>query len=217
MLVTLKSQIGEKTESWAVRIKESGEKSISVDCLKEFDQLYSRNIITILFGEDLSNSKLSIAFRKTETGKEFEEKTVILSEAFNEVNDQIMACMVQKLLNPLQPIVTFFTRRTRSFTRYQRTATDNCLAIRSYVRNYIADRKAGKVESTVENKDDLLSVFLSHSETFTDEYIIDELCSLYFASVATSGLASATLLSHFINDPISLAKVRAELNQEIED
>ena len=69
----------------------------------------------------------------------------------------------------------------------------------------------------VDNEDDLLTVFLSHTETFTDEYIIDELVSLYFASVATSGLASTTILSHFINDPVSLNKVRAELTQEIED
>ena len=86
MLVTLKKQIGETTESWLAQIRQADEKSITVDCLKEFERLFSRNIITILFGEDLSDSKLDIQFRKTETGKEFEQRTVMLSDAFDEVN-----------------------------------------------------------------------------------------------------------------------------------
>ena len=70
--------------------------------------------------------------------------------------------------------------------------------------------------SIVKEDSDLLSVFLAHPETFCDEYIIDELVSLYFASVATSALLSATLLVHFIKEPTSLERVRAELQAEIE-
>jgi len=79
------------------------------------------------------------------------------------------------------------------------------------VREYIAKRKSGEVKSKVENEDDLLTVFLSQPETFTDEIIIDELCSLYFASVTTSALASAMLLVHFMKVPSSLQKVRQEI------
>lgn len=161
--------------------------------------------MTILFGEDLSDSSIKILFRRTENGKEFDEKTVSLIDALDEVNAQIMACMIQKLMNPLQAVYSFFTKRTMSFTKYQKTATDNCQAIRAFIREYIAKRKAGSVKSTVGNNDDLLTVLLSHGETFTEEFMIDELCSLYFASVATSGLASTTLLTHFMKEPASLA------------
>ena len=181
--------------------------------MKEFETLFSQNIVTILFGEDLSDSALKIHFRRTENGKEFDEKTVSLIEALDEVNAQIMACMVQKLMNPLQAVYSFFTKRTMSFTKYQKTATDNCLAIRAFVREYIARRKAGCVKSVVENDDDLLTVLLSHGDTFTEEFMIDELCSLYFASVATSGLACTTMLTHFIKEPTSLAKMRNELDE----
>lgn len=160
---------------------------------------------------------MKIMFRKGETGSVFEEREVGLKEAFDEVNEQIIACMVQKLLNPLQPFVTFCTRRTRSFTKYQRTATDNCHAIRAFIRAYIAKRKAGTVSSIVANQDDMLTVFLNHADTFTDELIIDELCSLYQASVATSVLISGTLLCHFIKEPTSLIQVRNEITSEIAD
>ena len=115
--------------------------------MKEFESLFSRNILTILFGSDLDDTKIEIDFRKSADGgpgsSEFEKRSVIVREALDEINAQVMSCMVQKLLNPLQPIVTFFTRRTRSFTRYQRIVTDNCAEVRSFVRRFIQERKAG--------------------------------------------------------------------------
>ena len=47
--------------------------------------------------------------------------------------------------------------------------------------------------------------------------MIDELISLYFASNTTSALTCTTLLSHFINEPESLQKVRDEMNKTIDD
>lgn len=216
MIATLKSQIADTVDSWKATMTQSGT-NMSHDCLREFEKLYAKNILTILFGEDLTNTKIKFDFRVTENGKEFETRDATLSEAFDEVNAQILLSIVQKLVNPIQPIFAFFCRRTISFTNYQKTVTNNCQIIRDFVREYIAKRKSGEVKSKVENEDDLLTVFLSQPETFTDEIIIDELCSLYFASVTTSALASAMLLVHFMKVPSSLQKVRQEIQQAIDD
>ena len=85
MIATLKSQIADTVDSWKATMTQSGT-NMSHDCLREFEKLFAKNILTILFGEDLTNTKIKFDFRVTENGKEFETRDATLSEAFDEVN-----------------------------------------------------------------------------------------------------------------------------------
>ena len=63
MLTTLKEQISDTVHEWKDKIacaKSSGSNSFTIDCIPEFEKLYARNIITILFGEDLADRRLKI-------------------------------------------------------------------------------------------------------------------------------------------------------------
>lgn len=70
------------------------------------------------------------------------------------------------------------------------------------------EEKGKLCQESFENDGDMLTVLLSHDDIFTEEFLIDELCSLIIASVMTSSLACTTMLTHFIREPISLAKMR---------
>ena len=60
-------------------------------------------------------------------------------------------------------------------------------------------------------------MILGHSDIFTEDHMIDELISLYFASNTTSALTCTVLLSHFINEHESLKKFRDEMSKKIDD
>ena len=63
MLSTLKEQISDTVHDWRDKIeneKSSGSTSFTIDCIPEFEKLFARNIITILFGEDLADRRLKI-------------------------------------------------------------------------------------------------------------------------------------------------------------
>ena len=63
MLSTLKEQISDTVHDWKDKIamsKSVGFNSFTIDCIPEFEKLFARNIITILFGEDLADRRLKI-------------------------------------------------------------------------------------------------------------------------------------------------------------
>ena len=65
------------------------------------------------------------------------------------------------------------------FGEFQKIVKGNCATIRSFILNYVTDRKAGKNKSQVSNVD-LLSLFLESPEIFTDEIIVNELMDFFF-------------------------------------
>ena len=67
---------------------------------------------------------------------------------------------------------------------------------REAIRKYINQRQSGERKSKVENGVDLLSLFMSQSEVFTDDLIIDELLDFFGAAVMTTQYAAQTLISH---------------------
>jgi len=65
-------------------------------------------------------------------------------------------------------------------------------------------------------QDDLLSLFFSRPDVFTEDFIIDELLDFFMAGSATQSMATQTIISHLCRSPDSLQKVRDEFNSEIE-
>ena len=61
----------------------------------------------------------------------------------------------------------------------------NCAKVRSYILEYVNNRKVGKNKSQVKGVD-LLSLFLESPKIFTDEFIVDELMDFFFAGTVTT-------------------------------
>ena len=55
MLKTLKEKITEPCQEWLTKIRQSESKSTVIDMADEFEKIFSKNIIHIAFGEDVSD------------------------------------------------------------------------------------------------------------------------------------------------------------------
>jgi len=64
----------------------------------------------------------------------------------------------------------------------------------------------------VQDGADLLSLFLSKREIFTDEFIVDEMIDFFGAGTVTTANATMTIVNHFIKNKASLNKVRKEFD-----
>jgi hypothetical protein len=109
---------------------------------------------------------------------ETKAKMVTIREGLHELNEQIMAAWPGKLIHPLNWFSPL-TQTLHNTTEFQLTVKDNCDAIREVIDDYIQDRKEGKNKSHVEGDTDLLTLFLSEPEVFSDEFIIDELIDFF--------------------------------------
>ena len=95
------------------------------------------------------------------------------------------------------------------FTRYEREVEQNCLRLRSFIRDYIRARQSGK--RTGKSKEvDLLTLFFSSPEVFTEDFIIDELIDFFVAATSTTQNATQTILGHFATSPDSVERARKE-------
>jgi len=59
MLETLKSKVNDEVNQWHEEIKEKGG-STQINIAEVFARIFAKNIIHIVFGQDLSDSKLEI-------------------------------------------------------------------------------------------------------------------------------------------------------------
>ena len=80
------------------------------------------------------------------------------------------------------------------------------------MNKYVQERKSGERKSAVGNNSDLLSLFFSDPEVFTDDVIVDELFDFFAAATITTENTSQTMLSHYIKDRDSLLRVRSEFD-----
>ena len=100
-----------------------------------------------------------------------------------------MKQFVTKQFNPLYNIARKITG-VKEFTHYQRTVAQNGANQRAAIRKYVRERKSGVRKSTVAGGSDILSLFLSDPDTFSEDFIVDELRDFFGAAVMTTQYAS---------------------------
>ena len=74
----------------------------------------------------------------------------------------------------------------QNLTAGEKTAANNARLIREVVKDYIRKRKSGERKSQVADGVDLLSLFQSRPDVFTEELIIDEILDFFSAAIATT-------------------------------
>lgn len=114
--------------------------------------------------------------------------------------------------NPLWHMIFKTTGKCVSFTKGEKINDENCRILRAKIRDYIIKRKAGECKSTLDGSSDVLSLMLESPNIFSDEDIIDEILDLLVAGTVTTQNASQVAMAHFMTDPRSLARARAEID-----
>ena len=83
------------------------------------------------------------------------------------------------------------------------------------MRDYVRKRASGAEKSKLDGDTDLLTLMMSSPETFSEEFIIDELIDFLAAGTQTTQFAAQTVLSHFALDHDSVKRVREEYDSVI--
>jgi len=198
---TLKLKIMDAFNSWLSEIESSSDGSTVIDIASEFEKIFSRNIITIAFGEDISDEKFEMQV-PTEMNKydALKPKVVSMREALHVTNDLIVNTAPSLFTDPRN---WFFSRTGKLYpvTQMHHEVNKNAATVRQKIRDYVRDRKSGKRESKVKDKVDLLSLFFERPDVFTEEFIVDEMVDFFVAASVTTQAATQTIVSHFIKDP----------------
>jgi len=137
-------------------------------------------------------------------------KEVTFGDAIQLIFKQLTPTVRMKAANVLYRVIYKLTGKSMEFTRYEREVEQNCLRLRSFIRDYIRARKSGKRTGTSKEVD-LLTLFFSSPEVFTEEFIIDELIDFFIAASATTQNATQTILGHFATSPDSVERARKEV------
>lgn len=212
MIETLKDKLEEDCKRWAQQAKTSYYKSTKIDFSVVWNELFTRNILHIAFGEDISKEKINfkvVDAKQTDTSIPMPEKEVTFGDAIALIFKQLTPTIKMKAANVLYRLIYKLTGKSMEFTRYEREVEENCLRLRSFIRDYIRARQSGKRAST-SNEVDLLSLFFSSPEVFTEDFIIDELVDFFIAASATTQNATQTILGHFATSPDSVERARKE-------
>lgn len=73
------------------------------------------------------------------------------------------------------------------------------------------------MKSDVSGSSDVMSLMLANTDVFNEDDIIDEVLDLLVAGTQTTQYISQTILAHYITDPESLSRTRAEFKKVCED
>jgi len=185
MMKTLQQKIIIAINKWKKEIEQNPQGYTDIDITSEFERIFSRNIIEISFGEDVSDEKFDFNLETFRGSGKFNLKKVSLREAFHENNQLFINSFTTKFFNPIN-LFWRYTGKVYSATPQEKMMDDNARRIRAYVRSYIQKRKSGERESKVADKVDLLSLFFSSPEVFTEQVIIDELIDFFGAASETT-------------------------------
>ena len=109
----------------------------------------------------------------------------------------------------------WWTEEIYNVTSLDAKTSKNCTALRSFIQQYLTDRKAGKNKSNLKGNSDLLSLFLSEGDIFTDEFIIDELVDFFLAGMITTSVVLINIISHFNKEHSSVVRVREEVQRQL--
>jgi hypothetical protein len=102
MMDLLKDILAAKIETWMAEIEASPDKKTIIDIAVVFEELLTSNILTVNFGEDLSNTPVEMYMREYKTGADFTlvRKTVKLGVGLKEIADQLCLEAGFKWMNP---------------------------------------------------------------------------------------------------------------------
>ena len=117
--------------------------------------------------------------------------------------------VTKRFFNPIN-LFWRYTNKLFSASESDVKLSENGKALRDYVLDYVNKRKSGERKATVAEGADLLSLFLGQPDVFTDEIIVDELIDFFGAASETTQNATQTIVSHFVKNKASLARVRKE-------
>ena len=87
MMETLRSKIMDSITLWNNEIEKSTDGTTTIDMSYEFEKIFSRNIITISFGEDVSEEKLMIMVETKVNSRQFVPKVLSLKDALHITED----------------------------------------------------------------------------------------------------------------------------------
>ena len=164
----------------------------------------------IMVGEDINEESVEILAR-SEDGKSFEPKQLSLSNAVEECLMQTVGTISTRGSNPLWHFMYAMTGKCYAFTNLEKHSNLNCAALRAKIGAYVRKRMSQyQANDKLEDKHDILTLFLQSPDIFTEEVIIDELCDFLIAGTQTTYLTTQTVLSHFALDPQSVSRVRKE-------
>jgi cytochrome P450 len=137
MMEVLKEKLSDLVDQWNTEIESSPDGKTVIDMAKVFEELFCRNIVHISFGEDVSEMKIEMDYRKNgRKSTEFVRKTVTLPEAMHEADDAAVEQTVFKAFNPLYRCARWLTG-IKNFTRYQATLAANGQRLREAIHTYV--------------------------------------------------------------------------------
>ena len=211
-------KVGDWCEQWMTACQESPDGSTTIDLSQVFEQIFTRNMIHISTGQELSKEQVEIWDMQDVAGNlPMIKRTLELSVALTNVTHQMAFTAKLKMNNPLYRICLKIFGWNLSLTTFEKQIDENYVTLRSFIRKFIQERKTGKTKSQVENDADLLSLFLQAPDIFKDEDIIDEMVDLFLAGSQTTKLSAQTIMGHFSTDPESVKRVRDEFKKAVED
>lgn len=206
----------ERIQKWMAEIEASPDKKTVIDIAIIYEEILTSTILTINFGEDLSNTFIEIDMREqTDSGVKLVRKTVPLGVALHEAIGQVTFEASFKHLNPLYQTARKLTG-IKDFTQYQTKIVKNCERIRNFIHGYVTKRKNGEIKSQVPDGADLLSLFLKNGDVFLLDETVDELIGFFAEATQTTQFALQTLTSQLANKPEVLQKVRTEFKETVD-
>jgi hypothetical protein len=121
MVDVMKNQYSVMIEKWLEEIDASPEKKTVIDIAVVFEELLAQNILTISFGEDISQTEVEVYMRNEDFGSDFtlELKTVKVGKAITEAIDLVIIGSGFKGMNPLYKKARKLTG-IKNFTEFQR-------------------------------------------------------------------------------------------------
>ena len=148
MLEVLKGQTNRRLSIWLKEMEQSADGSANIDINYEFERLFSRNIVEISFGEDVSDNRFDFLKVKEGTFDELYTKKVSIREAISTLNDMMIPVFTSRMKSPYNFYVMMSQKGVMtSSTKLEKAFTENCKRIRDYVNAYVQDRKQGKNSS----------------------------------------------------------------------
>ena len=179
MMKTLKKKLEQRGKNWMKEIEASPDKTTKIDLSKVWEDLFFDNIAHVCFGSDIvtTGMKVEIDVLVTKSGTEFVRKNLSIQEALHEIDFALMGELIFKWMNPLYKGLRRLTG-IKNFTKYQQTLAENGKRVKKLIKQYVVDRRSGKIKSDVEGQVDLVSQFIA-SDYFTDDMIADEILDFF--------------------------------------
>ena len=147
-----------------------------------FNDIFARTIIHVSFGEDLSDELIDLKVRE---GATYIKKTMPVKDAIFVIIDQVCITFYTNVQNPINWLFPY-TDKVFKLSSESMIVQENCRTARSWIKDYIAKRRAGTRKSTVQANTDILTLMMERPDVFTDDIIVDELLGFFGAASETT-------------------------------